>query len=114
MKIYQEQARVLWCGGAEQGLFFLSQRGRPLSQQMLGTMVHGCFVMTGLNLKGRNCHAFRHSCATHLMENGADIRAVQEILGHSNISSTQVYTHVSQTRAKEVHTRCHPMERKRP
>lgn len=51
--------------------------------------------------------------ATHLMENGTDIRADQDILGHASIASTQVYTHVSQTRAKEVHARCHPMERGR-
>lgn len=49
--------------------------------------------------------------AAHLMENGADIRAVQEILGHASIQSGQIYTHVSQTRAKEVHTSCHSMER---
>jgi site-specific recombinase XerD len=51
--------------------------------------------------------------ATHLTENGADIRAVQDILGHASIASTQVYTHVSQIRAKEVHAMCHSMERGR-
>jgi integrase/recombinase XerD len=82
-----------------------------MSIKSLGDMVTGYFRMAGFVNKGHSCHALRHSMATHLMENGADIRAVQDILGHASIISTQIYTHVSQTRAKDVHARCHPMER---
>ena len=57
-----------------------------------------------------NAHALRHACATHMLNHGADIRFVQELLGHAYIKSTQVYTHVSIGKLKETHRRCHPRE----
>lgn len=90
---------------------FLTAAGTPLTYFALGQMVRAYFQLAGFTGRGFCCHALRHSMATHLMENGADIRAVQDILGHESINSTQIYTHVSQNHAKEVHTRCHPMER---
>jgi integrase/recombinase XerD len=110
IQAYLEQVRPFWAGANAQEVLFLSVKGTPISNKTLGESISGCFRLAGF-AKGYSCHALRHSMATHLMENGADIRAVQDILGHANISSTQIYTHVSQTHAKEVHTRCHPMER---
>ena len=111
LRAYLERVRVHWIGPNDRGALFLSAKGAPITVKTLGTVVGGYFRLAGFTDQGANCHALRHSMATHLMENGADIRAVQDILGHASITSTQIYTHVSQTRAKEVHARCHPLER---
>lgn len=111
LQAYLERVRVYWTGPHDQGALFLSAKRVPITVKTLGTVVGGYFRLAGFTTQGANCHALRHSMATHLMENGADIRAVQDILGHASIISTQIYTHVSQTRAKEVHNRCHPLER---
>lgn len=112
VRAYLDQVRPHWIGNESPDLW-LSTWGGALSLRTVATLVGGYFRLAGFTQYGANCHLFRHSMATHLMENGADIRAVQEILGHASIQSTQIYTHVSQMRAKEVHARCHPMERQK-
>jgi integrase/recombinase XerD len=111
LRAYLDQVRPRWVGGKSLDELWISTWGGPLSRATINTQVGGYFRLAGFTQSGANCHLFRHSMATHLVENGADIRAVQDILGHASIQSTQIYTHVSQTRAKEVHHRCHPMER---
>lgn len=113
LSAYLEQVRPFWAGERTQEALFLTKNGVPMTSKTLDVCISGCFRLAGF-AKGYSCHALRHSMATHLMENGADIRAVQEILGHASITSTQIYTHVSQTHAKEVHARCHQMERHQP
>ena len=86
---------------------FISHRGDPLSVRGARYVLNEC--MKKAALKGKiHPHMLRHSFATHLLNNGADLRTVQELLGHSKISSTQVYTHVTKERLKQVYNSTHP------
>jgi RHS repeat-associated protein len=91
---------------AETGLF-LSGYGTAFTPAYLGTWVSKQMKRVGITKPGAS-HLFRHSCATHMHENGADIRHVQEMLGHARLDTTQIYTHVSIKALQEVHARCHP------
>jgi integrase/recombinase XerD len=86
---------------------FLNQYGQPLSPDGLCFRVRDYFDDAGITKRG-SCHLFRHTMATAMLDNGADIRHVQEMLGHSTITSTQRYTHVSIARLKAVHAATHP------
>jgi integrase/recombinase XerD len=86
---------------------FLSGYGTRLSADYLGNWVSRTMKKAGITKQG-SCHLFRHSCATHMLEGGADIRYIQSMLGHARLDTTQIYTHVSITALKEVHARTHP------
>lgn len=85
---------------------FLSQRGSRLSRQAVYAMVRSYGAAVGI--EGLHPHTLRHSFATHLLEGGADLRALQEMLGHSDISTTQVYTHVDRRHIREEYLSTHP------
>jgi len=87
---------------------FLNVRGRRLTRQGAWLVVRKHGDRVGLSREELTPHVLRHSCATHMLDHGADIRAVQEMLGHVSISSTQRYTSVSQKRLREVYERAHP------
>lgn len=93
-------------------VLFLSKRGIALRRNVIGYIVAKYAKKAGLD--NVTPHTFRHACATHLLQNGADIRYVQELLGHAYLSSTQIYTRVDISYLKKVHTACHPRERKEP
>lgn len=93
--------------GDAAGPLFVTEQGAPLTVSYLSAMVTRYVARAGLGKIG-SCHLFRHTCATLMLEHGADIRHVQEQLGHACLQTTQVYTHVSIQRLKEVHAATHP------
>ena len=93
--------------GIHSGALFLSRLGKRMTIQSIGDVVDKYWKASGLPVHVTP-HKLRHSFATHLLNNGADLRAVQELLGHASLSTTQIYTHVSTQRMKEVYESAHP------
>lgn len=105
---YQREVRIhLAKSGRSQDVLFLNFRGGKLSRAAIRDMVVKYARAAGIK-KEIHPHTFRHSFATHLLEGGADLRAVQEMLGHVDISTTQIYTHIDREYLKEVHRTFHP------
>ncbi len=106
VKRYLERVRAAWANPAETALF-VTRQGSGMTRQLLWQLIKKYAKEAGITKKIYP-HALRHSFATHLLERGADLRVVQELLGHADISTTQIYTHVDQSRLKSVHQKFHP------
>ena len=108
LETYLENCRpvLLRPDGRDKGAVFLSRTGRPLERVALWQIVKRNARKAGLN--NVHPHTLRHSFATHMLSGGANLRTVQELLGHSDISTTQIYTHVDQARLKSIHEKYHP------
>lgn len=102
-----ESRPVLMAGNSEHGSVFVNLRGERLSADLVTTLVSEYKTLAGIEKKG-SAHLLRHTAATLMLEGGADIRHIQEFLGHENIDTTQIYTHVSAERLKESHRQFHP------
>lgn len=104
---YLTESRAALLGRRTSASLFLTARGKPMSRVNFWKIVRKYAVQSGVRGKV-SPHTLRHAFATHLVEGGADLRAVQMMLGHSDISTTQVYTHVARERLREVHRKFHP------
>jgi len=104
---YRQEIRPLLANPLSDEVLFLNLRGKGLSRMGFWKILKKYVAMTGIKTPV-SPHTLRHSFATHLLEGGADLRAVQEMLGHADISTTQIYTHVDREYLKEVHRTFHP------
>jgi integrase/recombinase XerD len=105
--VYSREVRPGLDRGQSEGRFFLNSRGRPLTRVGAWGIIKKCAVRAGIK-KQVSPHTLRHTFATHLLEGGADLRAVQEMLGHADLATTQIYTHVDRDYLRSVHRMHHP------
>jgi len=113
---YLREARSQFVIEPDDGTLFLSIEGGPFHLDRMSRLVRQYVEQANLGKSGA-CHMFRHTMATLMLENGADVRYIQEMLGHSSLESTQVYTQVSIRQLKQIHSATHPgaiLEKKKP
>lgn len=108
IELYLQESRpVFMADHEEHGYLFVSRRGRPITSRSIQNLCEKSGEAAGLSIHVHP-HMIRHSFATHLLDNGADLRIVQELLGHENLTTTQIYTHVTQDRLKKAVDLAHP------
>ena len=110
LSVYLKQGRARLLKGKTSPYMFTNRSGKPLTRQGFWKVIRRYALLAGIE-KRVTPHTLRHSFATHLLEGGADLRSVQSMLGHADISTTQIYTHVDGARLKKVHREYHPRER---
>lgn len=107
LRRYLAEARPRWARAGTEPHVFLSNRGRPLSRKTIWQLIRRHATAAGIG-KAISPHTLRHSFASHLLANDAPLRVIQEMLGHADIATTQIYTHVDGPRLQQVHRRFHP------
>ena len=110
LSLYLRESRPQLAGNRNSPVLFIARGAKRLTRQRVWQMVRAASDVTG---RHASPHMLRHSCATHMVENGADLRTVQTILGHADISTTQIYTHVALDRLKSVYHKHHPRAKAR-
>mgnify|MGYP003676864097 CR=1 FL=1 len=107
LKVYYERVRPKIMNLKSGSAFFLDNQGLAFRPHQLTALVKKYLLKAGIDV-GAACNAFRHSAATHMLEHGADIREIQEYLGHADLSTTQVYVHITQNQLKKTYSKTHP------
>ena len=107
LRKYINESRQQILGSRESEYLFISKKGSKLNRKSVWRLLKNYVIRTKIK-KNITPHTLRHSFATHLIENGADLRSVQELLGHMDISTTQVYTHLAKNKLQEIHKKYHP------
>ena len=108
IELYRDEVRVhLNIQKGHEDILFLNRRGRQLSRAMIFTIIRNLSEVAGYNKK-ISPHTFRHSFATHLLENGADLRAIQQMLGHESITTTEIYVHMDRSHLRNILEQYHP------
>ena len=108
LKRYMDEGRDRFLKRSASRYLFLTSRGGPMTRQNFWLIIKRSALKAGIDVKKTKPHIIRHSFATHLLEGGADLRLVQAMLGHADISSTQIYTHIAKDRLKKIHSTRHP------
>ncbi len=111
VKRYLDEERPKYAGDSSHDVLFLNRFGKSFSSMGMSKLIRKRVMAAGIR-KSVTPHTFRHSFASHLVDGGASLRAVQEMLGHADISTTQIYTQLDRSYLKSVHRECHPRERK--
>ena len=110
VQLYLRDARPVLAAGRSSPTLFLARGGKRITRQRVWQLVNAASAQSG---RHASPHMLRHSCATHMVENGADLRTMQTILGHADISTTQVYTHLALDRLNKVYKQHHPRSKRR-
>ena len=107
LRLYVDRSRLVILGSRSSEFLFISKKGSLLNRKSVWRLIKGYCTRTDIQ-KNITPHTLRHSFATHLIENGADLRSVQELLGHMDISTTQIYTHLARKEMQKIHKKFHP------
>lgn len=108
LRRYIADARPQLLHGRQSDALFVTARAAAMTRQMFWVLIKRYAAQAGLRVEGLSPHGLRHAFATHLLNHGADLRVVQLLLGHADITTTQIYTHVARERLKDLHSRHHP------
>ena len=107
LRNYLDRARPELIGDQKNGAVFITRRGKPMTRQAFWQLIKRYTVIAGIDTD-LSPHSLRHAFATHLLNHGADLRSVQMLLGHADLSTTQIYTHVARARLQSLHSSHHP------